>query len=347
MEFGLVLGPFMPSREQMSSKDALALQMRFADRAARSGFDYVSMGDHYLSGPLAQFFQPIPLAAAILAKYPALSVATTIFLLPHHNPVEVAEAVATLDALAPGHFVFGVGQGYRRDEAEAVGIENASRGERLAESITAMRLLWRGGPSTFEGDYYRFHEADIGIATADPHGPPILIGADKVEAISRIPSIGGDHWLPSPRNSVTFIKTALPAYERAVQQAGRTFTGIPIMRTVYASTDEEAAKGVLLNAAQRMAAIQAKWGQPGERRGPSFDDLRREKQIILGSSEQIAESFVELHRDLSVRCIFLQCYAPGMDPEASLDMVAQLGEETLPLVRKEVGTDCLFFDRSA
>jgi alkanesulfonate monooxygenase SsuD/methylene tetrahydromethanopterin reductase-like flavin-dependent oxidoreductase (luciferase family) len=345
MEFGLVLGPFMPSREEMSSKDALALQMRFADRAASSGFDYVSMGDHYLSGPLAQFFQPIPVAAAILARYPSLSVATTVFLLAYHNPVEIAEVVATLDALAPGRFVLGVGQGYRRDEAEAVGIENSSRGERIAESIAAMRLLWLGGQSTFEGRYYRFHDADIGISTADPHGPPILIGADKVEAIARIPLIGGDHWLPSPRNSVTFIKSMLPAYEQAVLAAGRPFAGIPIMRSVYASTDEEEAKTALLNGAQQLAAIQGKWGQPGERRGPTFDDLKREKQVILGSPQQIAETFIELHRDVSVRCVFLQCYMPGMDPEASLDMVSQLGEETLPLVRKEVGSDSLLFDR--
>src|SRR6516162_7833395 len=122
MEFGLVLGPFFPPREEMSSQDALALQLRFADRAAESGFDYVSMGHHYLSGPLAQFFQPIPVAAAILSKHPELSVATTIFVLPYHNPVEMAELVATLDAFSPGRFVLGVAQGYRRDEAEAAGI---------------------------------------------------------------------------------------------------------------------------------------------------------------------------------------------------------------------------------
>jgi alkanesulfonate monooxygenase SsuD/methylene tetrahydromethanopterin reductase-like flavin-dependent oxidoreductase (luciferase family) len=345
MEFGLVLGPFLPPREEMTSKDALALQMRFADRAAQSGFDYVSMGHHYLSGPLAQFFQPIPLAAAILTKYPSLSVATTIFLLPYHNPVEMAELVATLDALSPGHFVLGVGQGYRRDEAEAAGIANPSRRERLRESIEAMRLLWRGGPCSFEGQYYRFRDADIGIATADPNGPPILIGADTVESIIRIPSLGGDHWLPSPRNGVTFIRNALPAYQEALSRAGRRFAGIPLMRNVYVSNDEEAARAVLSQAMTRMAAIQAKWGQPGERSRPSFDEVKREKQIILGSAEQVAESFIELHRDTGVECAFLHCYTPGMDPEASLDMVGCLGEITLPLIRKEVGTKSLFFDR--
>ncbi len=339
MEFGLVLGPFLPPREEMTSQDALTLQMRFAERAAKSGFDCVSMGHHYLSGPLAQFFQPIPLAGAILARYSSLSVATTIFLLPYHNPVEIAEAVATLDALAPGRFVLGVAQGYRRDEAEAVGINHSSRQQRLTESITAMRLLWQGGPANFEGKYFRFHDADIGITTKSPTGPPIIVGADTIGSILRIPVIGGDHWLPSPRNGTTFIKKVLPAYIESVRKAGRDFLGIPIMRSVYVSTDEHSAQEALVKAVRRMSAIQAKWGQPGERSRPDFDQIRREKQIILGSTEQIAESIVELYREIAVRCIFLHCYTPGMDPEASLDMVAQLGEETLPLVRKEIGSD--------
>ena len=337
-----MLGPFFPPREEMSSQDALALQLRFADRAAESGFDYVSMGHHYLSGPLAQFFQPIPVAAAILSKHPELSVATTIFVLPYHNPVEMAELVATLDAFSPGRFVLGVAQGYRRDEAEAAGILDSSRRERLAEAIEAMRLLWRGGPCTFEGKHYRFHDADIGIGTVDPNGPPILIGADGIEAIRRIPALGGDFWLPAPRSGVTFIRGALSEYRAALSEAGREFTGIPLMRNVFVSDDEEAAKQALGRAVQRMAAIQAKWGQPGERARQSFDEIRAEKQIILGNPEQIAESLVELHRELSVGCVFLSCYLPGMDHEEALDMVSRLGEETLPLVRREVGTTSLF-----
>ena len=170
-------------REEMSSKDAFDLQMEFCARAASGGFDGVSMGHHYLSGPFAQFFQPIPLAGHILAKFPDLYVATTIFLLPYHSPVEVAEQVATIDAMAPGRLILGVGQGYRADEAEGAGIEPGSRRGRMAESIEAMRLLWQDGSATFEGRHFSFHDADIGPRPADPHGPPILIGADTAETV--------------------------------------------------------------------------------------------------------------------------------------------------------------------
>jgi alkanesulfonate monooxygenase SsuD/methylene tetrahydromethanopterin reductase-like flavin-dependent oxidoreductase (luciferase family) len=345
VEFGLVLGPFFPPREEMSSADAVALQLRFAERAAESGFEHVSMGHHYLSGPLAQFFQPIPLAASILTSHPTLSVATTIFLLPYHNPVEVAEHVATLDALAPGRFILGVGAGYRKAEAEAAGISNTSRKERLAESIEAMRLLWRGGPCSFEGRHYRFHDADIGISTADPNGPPIMIGADTIETIRSIPALGGDHWIANPRNSVSFIRGALPAYREVLEAEGREFTGIPLLRNVHLTGDEQAGLQALGRSLQKMAAIQANWGQPGERARPSIEEVRREKQIILGNSEQIAESLLELNRDVSAECVFLTCYLPGMDPEASLDMVSALGEEVLPAVRRELRQTSPFFGR--
>jgi alkanesulfonate monooxygenase SsuD/methylene tetrahydromethanopterin reductase-like flavin-dependent oxidoreductase (luciferase family) len=341
MEFGLVLGPFLPPREEMSSKEAFDLQMEFCARAAASGFDGVSMGHHYLSGPFAQFFQPIPLAGHILAKYPDLYVATTIFILPYHSPVEIAEQVATLDAMSPGRLILGVGQGYRPDEAEGAGIGQGSRRVRMAESIEAMRALWRDGPSTFEGRHFSFHDADIGPRPVDPHGPPILIGADTAATVARIPKIGGDHWIASPRNSLSFMREILPDYKRALEEAGRSFVGIPMMRTVYVTDDEREARVVLEGAFKRMFQIQSRWGQPGERSTMTFEQVKEER-ILLGTPEQIAERLVRLNREFGVEFAFLHVYTPGMDPESALEMVTRLGEETLPLVRKEVGRGSLF-----
>lgn len=342
MEFALVLGPFLPPREEMSSKEAFDLQMAFCDRAAAAGFDGVSMGHHYLSGPLAQFFQPVPLAGYILAKHPELFVATTVFLLPYHSPVEVAEYVATLDAMAPGRIVLGVGQGYRPDEAQGAGIDHASRRERLSESIEAMRILWREGTSSFEGAHFAFHDADIGPRPARDSGPPILVGADTPSSIARIPKIGGDHWIVSPRNTLSFVRAVLPTYKQALAEAGRSFSGLPMMRTVYVTDDERGAEDALAGVFKRMGQIQSRWGQPGERSSLSFDQVKAER-ILLGTPERVADQLIALHNELGVQCAFLHVYSPGMDPATALDMVTRLGEETLPLVRSAVGRGSLFW----
>jgi alkanesulfonate monooxygenase SsuD/methylene tetrahydromethanopterin reductase-like flavin-dependent oxidoreductase (luciferase family) len=319
--------------------------MRFCDRAAASGFDGVSLGHHYLSGPNAQFFQPIPLAGHILAKYPNLYVATTIFVLAYHHPVEIAEQIATLDAMSPGRMLLGVGQGYRAEEAEAAGIDNSSRGARVAEAIAAMRLLWQDGPSSFEGEFFSFHDADIGPRPANPLGPPILAGADTKATLSRLPASGADYWLPSPRNSVSYLRSVLPTYQRALEEAGRTYDGMPIMRMAYVTDDARAGQDVLENAFRRMGHIQRGWAQPGEQTAFTFEELKKEK-ILFGTPEEVADGLIALNRTLGAEFAFLHVYTPGMDPEASLDMVCRIGDEVLPIVRAAVGTRSLFESRN-
>ena len=163
-----------------------------------------------------------------------------------------------------------------------------------------MRLLWADGPSSFEGRYFSFHDADIGPRPADPHGPPIMVGADTAETIARIPGIGGDHWISSPRNSLSFLREVLPTYRRALEEAGRPFRGLPIMRTAYVGDDEREAQAVLERSFQRMFQIQSRWGQPGERSNLSFDQLKQEK-LLLGSPEQVAAGLIALNRELGGR----------------------------------------------
>ena len=57
---------------------------------------------------------------------PGMYLGTSIFLLPLHHPVMVAEYIATLDNLCGGKALFGVGQGYRDGEFNSFGIDNGS-----------------------------------------------------------------------------------------------------------------------------------------------------------------------------------------------------------------------------
>ena len=82
------------------------------------GFDIVVAGQHFLTQPY-HMLQPIPLLARIAAEAGEMRVGTGVLLLTLLNPVEVAEQLATLDAIAGGRLVCGVGLGYRVEENEA------------------------------------------------------------------------------------------------------------------------------------------------------------------------------------------------------------------------------------
>ena len=100
-------GELMPRKIQESVEQVSA--------ARRAGFDLICAGQHYLSVPY-QMSATFPLLARLAAESGDMEVASTVILVPLHNPVELAESVATMDAICGGRFVFGVGLGYRDEE---------------------------------------------------------------------------------------------------------------------------------------------------------------------------------------------------------------------------------------
>jgi alkanesulfonate monooxygenase SsuD/methylene tetrahydromethanopterin reductase-like flavin-dependent oxidoreductase (luciferase family) len=325
----------------MSSSAAFGYHARFCEAANQYGFDGVTLNHHYLSGPDAQCFQPLVTAGYVMARFPSLYVMVSVFLLPYHNPVEVAEQVATLDQMAPNRLLFGVGQGYRAVEAAALGIAPDSRRQRMVEGIAALRLLWSQPKATFHGEYVRFEEADIGVRPANGSGPPILVAADKLRTIATVLEAGADHWLPSPRHSESFLREALPVYKRALHSAGRMFTGIALQRDVCVADTEATAEAMVRESFVALMKMQHRWGQPGERYDLEFNELKKNR-MILGTPDHVANEIVRLHDEFGVEYLTLRVYTPGMDPEQAMDVAQRLGEDVLPKVRNALGTNSLF-----
>lgn len=169
----------------------------------------------------------------------------------------------------------------------------------------------------------------------------MMVGADTPRTIAAVPRIG-DHWIPSPRNSVSFIERVLPDYVRALEEVGRGFVGIPLLRISHVCDDEAAGREALGVSFRLMAEMQAGWDQPGERSaGSSFEELKRER-LCFGTPEQVAAALIELNARVHAEFVFLNVYLPGMAPGHALEMVTRLGEEVLPVVRRELGTGSLF-----
>ena len=124
-----------------------------ADVASKTNFEAVFAAHHYLMGPDSATVQPLLLLANLTGQFPGLYIGSSIFLLPLHHPVEVAEHTATLDILSQGKFLFGVAQGYRDVEFQSFGIEKRNRRERLVEGLQVIRKLWVEDNVTFHGQF--------------------------------------------------------------------------------------------------------------------------------------------------------------------------------------------------
>jgi alkanesulfonate monooxygenase SsuD/methylene tetrahydromethanopterin reductase-like flavin-dependent oxidoreductase (luciferase family) len=207
------VGMFLPGELNGFSPDTEATR-RFLAAVSDAGLDHVCVGDH-VSFAVGIGFDGLMQAAVLASLHPTLPVYTGVYLLPLRHPVLVARQIADLGRLAPGRLVFGVGVGGEdRHEVAICGVDPATRGRRMNESLTVLRGLLTGEPTSCYGEFFGFEDAIIAPA---PPSVPIIVGGRSDAAIRRAGRLG-DGWLGiwnSPRRFAAAVQLAADEAGRA------------------------------------------------------------------------------------------------------------------------------------
>jgi alkanesulfonate monooxygenase SsuD/methylene tetrahydromethanopterin reductase-like flavin-dependent oxidoreductase (luciferase family) len=185
---------------------------------AEAGLDHVMVGDH-VSFRGGRGTDGLVAAAIYAALEPRLTTYLSVYLLPLRHPVPVARQLATLASFAPGRIVFGVGVGGEdRHEVEVCGVDPATRGRRMDESLEVLRGLLSGESVTFRGQYVDLDEAQIVPAPSVPI--PFIVGGRSDAAIRRAGRLA-EGWLGIWCSTRRFSAAVELAAEEAAR-AGRT-----------------------------------------------------------------------------------------------------------------------------
>ena len=115
----------------------------------------------------------VSLAAAALARTTALTVGIGILPAVARNPAVTAMEIATLDQLAPGRLIAGLGHGVQ-DWMSQMGARTASPLTTLEEAITIVRRLLHGERVSFDGAEFSMCDVALDAPPSDP--PPVLAG---------------------------------------------------------------------------------------------------------------------------------------------------------------------------
>jgi probable F420-dependent oxidoreductase len=136
--------------------------------------------------------QPDPLIwlSWVASATQRIRLATGILILPLRNPVVLAKQVASLDRLSGGRLMLGIGVGWVREEAEAVGARFEDRGRRCDEAVEAMRALWREPVSSYSGESVRFDGVVSRPKPMREQGVPIVVGGHSQAAARRAGRLG-------------------------------------------------------------------------------------------------------------------------------------------------------------
>jgi alkanesulfonate monooxygenase SsuD/methylene tetrahydromethanopterin reductase-like flavin-dependent oxidoreductase (luciferase family) len=121
--------------------DGLALA-RAADRA---GFGAVWLAEHHFLGDYSNAAAPEMLLAAMARETRRIGLGFAVIPLPLHDPVRVAERLATLDLLSGSRVLWGVGRGVTATELEAFGIDPARSRETFVQRYAELAMLLASG----------------------------------------------------------------------------------------------------------------------------------------------------------------------------------------------------------
>src|SRR5258706_1680285 len=170
------IGYLLPTRERlMEGRPQAAPLLELAERAERLGFDSVWVGDSLLARPR---HEPLTLLAAVAGRVRRVDIGPAVLLPALRNPVLLAHQVATLDQVAEGRLILGVGIAADvpniRQEFTAAGVPFEKRVGRLLEGLRLARLLWSGKPVDWDGRW----KVEHGILGPTPYrqgGAPLWV----------------------------------------------------------------------------------------------------------------------------------------------------------------------------
>jgi probable F420-dependent oxidoreductase len=216
----------------------------YCARAEELGFDFCTFTHHRFSPERPYLSAPLVTMAAIAARTSRIELVTTVLVLPLYHPLDVAEAVAQLDQLSGGRVVLGVGAGYRRYEADAVGVPFDKRVSRLTESIDVLRAAWTHETVSFHGTHFDFDDVCVVPKPRRHPHPPIWIGALESKPVERAGRIA-DGWIAPSLQTVETLLARAASYRAAADEAGRPPV-ICLERDVVVHADRETARDAWL-----------------------------------------------------------------------------------------------------
>ncbi len=170
--------------------------------AERMGYDSIWVMDHlfntgYIRERLEDrpYYHPMAMLSYMSATTSRVTLATSVLVLPYHNPVELAKYAATLDQMSGGRVTLGVGVGAMTEEFEALGIPMERRGSLTNECINLMRELWANAKPEFHSRNWSFSDLYFSPKPLQP-SIPLWVGGSSPGALRRTARLG-DGWHPT------------------------------------------------------------------------------------------------------------------------------------------------------
>jgi 5,10-methylenetetrahydromethanopterin reductase len=205
----------------------------FAMESERSRFDNVWITDHYNN---RNVYVSLTMAAMCTEKITLGPGVTNPYMI---HPVMTAQAVASLNEIAPGRVVCGIGVGDKTTLA-TVGIEQETPLAAIRDSVQIIRDMTSGKGSQLEGKAFRVSGARFFFKLGNPI--PVYIGAQGPKMLLLAGEIGDGVLINASHKQD--IENALKFVKEGAARGGRTMDKLDVAIYTSFSMADDPAKAV-------------------------------------------------------------------------------------------------------
>src|SRR5262249_46735365 len=183
MQFGLFGGARTKRGLGLEDSQGYESFIEYVSEADRLGFRQLFMVEHHFTGH-GQVSASMTVLAYLAARTRHIRLGTAVVVLPWHNPVLVAEQVATLDLLSSGRVDCGGGEAYRQAVSGGFCTPIAGAPEGFEGAMEITRKAWTCN-GRFSHHGRRWHYDNIVVEPEPmqrPH-PPLWMAAGSRDSV--------------------------------------------------------------------------------------------------------------------------------------------------------------------
>ena len=239
-----------PNPVQRTDSEVYQDILRSAVLAEELGFDSVWVTEHAFSehGTISS---PHSMLAAIAAKTTRVNIGVAVTIVPWHQPLRMAQDLATVDVISQGRLIVGAGRGYQKHEFDGYGMEMAESRERMTEGMDIAVRAWTEDRFAYEGKFHSFPEVMVTPKPVQKPHPPVWMAVthspESVEVAVKnrwgLLTVGSTFFPAAPEADENLIKL----YRSRMLEVGASEDDITVaaVRAMYMADDDDKALEVI------------------------------------------------------------------------------------------------------
>ena len=270
------------------------------------GYDSLWVCDHLYGpqSPQIPILEAWSLIAAVAAVTSKVEIGTLVTPAGMRNAAQLGKVIATVDNIAEGRIIPGLGAGWMPREFTDFGVPflpTSARLGQLRETVEVLKRMWTEPSVSYDGKYVK--TANLVCEPKPVRVPPILIGGSGEKVTLKLAAQHADIWNHQAARQFE-LPQKIEVLKQRCAEVGRDFSTLTVSQQCLVTiAPDEASAAPMIDTAKKIFG-----GHMGDPTGPL---------AIAGSPQRVREQ-IQKHIDLGCTMFLIEFFGRDTREPAAL-----------------------------